>query len=157
DLVGLYAGSPEEAWSASADHSGRVHVLREARAYSSILSCAPRMYDDLWVGGKCVYKVEPVVADGGEIIVYAPHVRRISSAHGHVIREIGYHVRDYFVKQMARFAGVPRGIMAHSTHVRGVGAYDEGVERPRIQVTLATGISQAECRAVNLGYRDPRT
>jgi nickel-dependent lactate racemase len=157
DLVGLYAGSPEEAWSASADHSGRVHVLRAARAFSSVLSRAPLMYDDLWVGGKCVYKVEPVVADGGEIIVYAPHVSRISSSHGHVIREIGYHVRDYFVKQMARFAGVPRGIMAHSTHVRGVGAYDGGVERPRIQVTLATGISESECRAVNLGYRDPRT
>jgi nickel-dependent lactate racemase len=157
DLVGLYAGSPEEAWSASADHSGRVHVLREARPFSSVLSCAPRMYDELWVAGKCVYKVEPVVADGGEIIVYAPHVSRISRAHGLVIREIGYHVRDYFVKQMASFARVPRGILAHSTHVRGVGAYDEGVERPRIRVTLATGISEAECRAVNLGYRDPRT
>jgi nickel-dependent lactate racemase len=157
DLVGLYAGTPEEAWSASADHSSRVHVRRESRAFSSVLSCAPAMYDDLWVAGKCVYKVEPVVADGGEIIVYAPHVSRISSIHGHVIRAIGYHVRDYFVKQTARFAGVPRGVMAHATHVRGVGAYDAGVERPRMQVTLATGISESECRTVNLGYRDPRT
>src|SRR5262249_19215453 len=42
-----------------------------------------------------------------------------------------------------------------STHVRGIGSYADGVEKPRIQVTLATGIPEAVCRAVNLGYRDP--
>jgi nickel-dependent lactate racemase len=157
DLAGVYVGDPEVAWSAAADHSSRAHVLYEERAFSSVLSCAPTMYDELWVGGKCAYKLEPVVADGGELIVYAPHISRISSAHDVVIRQIGYHVRDYFLKQMDRFAGVPRGVMAHSTHVKGIGAYDGGVERPRINVTLATQISESECRAVNLGYRDYRT
>ena len=156
-LAGLYAGTPEEAWSVAADHSERVHVRREPRAFGSVLSCAPPMYDELWVGGKCAYKLEPVVRDGGELIVYAPHIARISSVHGEAIRALGYHVRDYFVAQMNRFAGAPRGVMAHATHVKGVGTYDGGVERPRIQVTLATQISEAECRAVNLGYRDPRT
>jgi nickel-dependent lactate racemase len=157
DLVGLYAGVPEEAWSAAADHSSRVHVVHEERAFSSVLSCAPAMYDELWVGGKCAYKLESVVADGGELIVYAPHISRVSSVHGAVIRSVGYHVRDYFVKQSLRFGGVPRGVLAHATHVKGVGTYEGGVERPRINVTLATGISEDECRTVNLGYRDPRT
>jgi lactate racemase len=157
DLVGLYVGAPEEAWSAAADHSSRIHVLYEERPFSSVLSCAPTMYDELWVGGKCAYKLEPVVADGGELIVYAPHISRISRAHDVAIREIGYHVRDYFLKQMGRFNSVPRGVMAHSTHVKGIGTYDAGVERPRITVTLATQISESECRAVNLGYRDYRT
>jgi nickel-dependent lactate racemase len=157
DLVGLYIGTPEQAWSAAADLSNQIHVLQEERAFHSVLSCAPTMYDELWVGGKCAYKLEPVVADGGELIVYAPHISRISTTHGESIRRIGYHVRDYFVKQMSRFTDVPRGVMAHSTHVKGVGTYEGGVERPRIQVTLATGISEAECRAINLGYRDYRT
>jgi hypothetical protein len=61
------------------------------------------------------------------------------------------------VRQMGRFEGIPRGVMAHSTHVKGIGTYEHGIERPRIRVTLATGISEAECRAVNLGYRDHRT
>jgi nickel-dependent lactate racemase len=155
-LVGLYVGAPEEAWSASADLSNEIHVLYEERPFESVLSCAPPMYDDLWVGGKCAYKLEPVVADGGELIIYAPHISRISIVHGEDIRSIGYHVRDYFVKQPGRFAGVPRGVMAHSTHVKGVGAYEGGVERPRIRVTLATRISKTECEAVNLGYRDYR-
>ncbi|HEX2818101.1 MAG TPA: hypothetical protein VHN39_17035, partial [Phenylobacterium sp.] len=121
------------------------------------LSCAPAMYDELWVGGKCAYKLEPVVADGGEIVIYAPHIKEISVVHGALIRQIGYHVRDYFLKQPGRFPGVPRGVLAHSTHVKGIGRYENGVETPRITVTLATGISAEECRAVNLGYRDHRT
>ena len=112
---------------------------RTART-SSVLSCAPPMYDELWVGGKCAYKLEPVVADGGEIIIYAPHIHEISVVHGALIRRIGYHVRDYFLKQPERFTDVPRGVLAHSTHVKGIGRYEDGVETPRITVTLATGI-----------------
>jgi nickel-dependent lactate racemase len=156
-LVGLFGGSPEEAWSAAADLSREVHVRFTDRRFDSVLSVAPEMYEELWVGGKCVYKLEQVVADGGELIVYAPHIKRMSITHGEIIRQIGYHVRDYFVKQGARFADVPRGVMAHSTHVKGIGTYHHGVERPRIRVTLATGISEAECQAINLGYRDYRT
>src|SRR4029079_7525599 len=133
----------------------QVHIVYKDRAYKSVLSCAPAMYDELWVGGKCAYKLEPVVADGGELIIYAPHISEISVVHGALIREIGYHVRDYFLGQPGRFAHVPRGVIAHSTHVRGVGTYANGVEPPRITVTLATGIPEAECRAVNLRYCDP--
>jgi nickel-dependent lactate racemase len=156
-LLGVYAGTPEGAWSAAADLSAQVHVRYEDRAYEAVLSCAPPMYEELWVGGKCAYKLEPVVADGGELIVYAPHIRRVSTTHGEILEQIGYHVRDYFVKQMPQFAHVPRGVLAHSTHVKGTGTYDGLRERPRIRVTLATGIGEAECRRLNLGYRDPRT
>ncbi|HVY37423.1 MAG TPA: lactate racemase domain-containing protein [Polyangia bacterium] len=156
-LAGLYLGAPEETWEAAATLSSQIHVITADRPYRSVLSCAPPMYDELWVGGKCAYKLEPVVADGGEIVIYAPHIHEISVVHGQLIREIGYHVRDYFVKQPGRFDHVPRGVLAHSTHVKGIGTFDGGVERPRIAVTLATGIPEAECRAVNLGYRDHRS
>jgi nickel-dependent lactate racemase len=156
-LVGLYVGTPEEAWSAASDLSGKVNIVYVERPFESVLSCAPEMYDEFWVGAKCVYKLEPVIADGGELVVYAPHIDRLSTTHGAVIRQIGYHVRDYFVKQMNRFRGVPRGVLAHSTHVKGIGTYADGVESPRINVTLATRISEAECRAINLNYRDFRS
>lgn len=104
-----------------------------------------------------MYKLEPVVADGGELIVYAPHIHELSPVHGATIERIGYHVRDYFLKQWDRFKDEPWGILAHSTHVRGIGTYEDGVERPRIAVTLATGIPEEVCRRINLGYRDPAT
>ena len=112
-------------------------------------------YDELWVGGKCMYKLEPVVADGGELIIYAPHIHEISLTHGKLIREIGYHCRDYFLGQWDKFRNYPWGVLAHSTHVRGVGTYEGGVEKCRIQVTLATGIPREICEQINLGYRDP--
>ena len=81
----------------------------------------PAMYDDLWTAAKGAYKTEPVVADGGEVVIYAPHVGEISHVHGRLIDEIGYHCRDYFLGQWDRFQGYPGGILAHSTHVKGVG------------------------------------
>jgi nickel-dependent lactate racemase len=154
-LAGLYAGTPEEAWSGAADLSARLHIVYKERPFHTVLSCAPPMYDELWVAGKCMYKLEPVVADGGELIVYAPHLREISATHAERIRRVGYHTRDYFLKQWDRFKGEPWGVLAHSTHVRGIGTYEGGVERPRVRVTLATQIPEEVCRAVNLGYRDP--
>ena len=119
----------------------------------------PEMYEDIWTAAKGMYKLEPAVADGGEVIIYAPHITEISYTHGQQIEEIGYHVRDYFLKQWQRFQHYPGGVLAHSTHLRGIGSYDgdTGIESPRIQVTLATGISEDRCRKVNLGYLDPQS
>jgi nickel-dependent lactate racemase len=156
-LAGLFIGSPEGAWDEASTLSKQLHIEYKDHAFQTVLSCAPKMYDELWVGGKCMYKLEPVVADGGELIIYAPHIHEISLTHGKLIRQIGYHCRDYFLKQWDRFKDVAWGTLAHSTHVRGIGTFENGVEQCRVQVTLATGIPEAVCREINLGYRDPRS
>jgi lactate racemase len=156
-LVGLFAGTPEAAWDKASDLSNQVHTTYKDKPFKTVLSCAPPMYDEVWVAGKCMYKLEPVVADGGELIIYAPHVREISLTHGRVIEEIGYHCRDYFLEQWDKFKQYPWGVLAHSTHVRGIGKMENGVEKCRVQVTLATGIPPEKCRKINLGYRDPKT
>jgi nickel-dependent lactate racemase len=157
DLAGIYFGPLREAWSKAVDLSAGLHVTRVDKPFESVLSQAPEMYDELWVGAKCMYKLEPVVADGGELIIYAPHIREISVTHGAIIEEIGYHTRDYFLQQWDRFEHYPWGVLAHSTHVKGIGTFENGVERPRIRVTLATGIPEETCKRVNLGYRDPES
>jgi len=154
-LAGVFVGPVEPAWSAAVALSAQRHIIWTDRMYDQVLSVLPPMYDELWVGGKGMYKTEPAVADGGEVILYAPHLREVSAVHGRLIRQIGYHVRDYFTAQWDRFQQLPWGVVAHSTHVKGNGTYENGVERPRVNVTLATGLSAAECRALNLGYRDP--
>lgn len=156
-LVGLTFGTPESAWDAASELSRQVHIVYKEHPFQTVLSKMPPMYDDLWVAGKGMYKLEPVVADGGELIIYAPHVNEISVTHGKVIEEIGYHCRDYFLTQWDQFKDKPWGILAHSTHVRGIGWMENGVERCRIRVTLATGIPESVCRKINLGYRDPRS
>lgn len=158
-LAGLYCGPTIEAWEAAAALSSRRHITWLDRPVNRVLSLVPEMYDDLWTGAKGMYKTEPIIADGGEVVLYAPHIREVSHVHGRLIREIGYHCRDYFVKQWDRFKDYPGGILAHSTHLKGKGVYDAvaRVETPRIQVTLATGIPEDVCREINLGYRDPAT
>jgi hypothetical protein len=154
-LAGLFAGTPESAWTGASDLSRQIHITYKDHPFQTILSCSPTMYDELWTGGKCMYKLEPVLADGGELIIYAPHIREISTTHGRVLREVGYHCRDFFLKQWDRYQHRPWGILAHSCHVYGLGTYQDGVETPRARVTLATGIPESVCRDINLGYRDP--
>lgn len=157
EIYDLFYGTPEDAWDQAADVSSQVHIEWVDRPYQTVLSCAPLMYDELWVAGKCMYKLEPVVADDGELIIYAPHLDEISVTHGALIEEVGYHVRDYFTQQWERFKDYPWGILAHSTHVRGTGTFENGVERPRVRVTLASQIPPDVCERINLGYRDPAT
>ncbi len=156
-LAGLYVGSPEDAWAAASDLSAQLHIVYVDKPYQRVLSVLPKLYDDFWTGGKGMYKLEPAIADGGEVVIYAPHITEVSYTHGKVIEEIGYHVRDYFVKQWDKFKNYPLGIVAHSTHVRGQGAYDAatGIESPRVKVTLASGIARERCERINLGYCDP--
>jgi nickel-dependent lactate racemase len=159
EMVGLYIGPPEEAYEEAAGLSSQIHIKWAERPFSRVLSVMPRMYDDIWTASKGMYKLEPAIEDGGEVIIYAPHIDEISYTHGRVLDEIGYHVRDYFVKQWDKFKHHPWGVIAHSTHLRGVGTYDaeNGIETPRIKVTLATRISRERCERVNLGYLDPET
>lgn len=151
---GIFFGSPEEAWSAAADLAAETHIVYKDRPFKSVLALAPAMYDEIWVAGKCMYKLEPIVADGGELIIHAPHITEVSATHGALIKQIGYHTRDYFLAQLEKFSHIPGGILAHSTHVRGIGSYIDGIEQCRVTVTLATGIPECDCTAINLCYRD---
>jgi nickel-dependent lactate racemase len=159
NLHGLYIGPHEETWSAASDLSADLNIIKTSQSYKHVLAMPSEMYDDLWTAAKGMYKTEPTIADGGEVIIYAPHITEVSYTHGHIIDEVGYHVRDYFTKQWERFKEVPGGILAHSTHVKGSGSYDAatGIETPRINVILATQIPEERCRKINLGYLDYRT
>ena len=158
NLHGLYTGTYAEAWSRAADLSAQFNITYVDRPFRKVLSAPARMYDDLWTAAKAMYKTEPAIADGGEVIIYAPHITEVSYTHGPLIDEVGYHVKEYFLKQWERYKEVPGSILAHSTHVKGMGTYDEtrGIETPRISVTLATGIPEERCRRINLGYANYR-
>jgi nickel-dependent lactate racemase len=156
-VFGLFAGEVEKAWASAAALAARTHVAYLEKPVPRVLSVLPEMYDELWVGAKGMYKLDPVVADGGEIVIYAPRLAELSRMHGAFIRELGYHVLEYFTSRWERFSSYPWGVMAHSTHVRGRGTYDaaSGIERPRIRVTLSTALPESLCREIGLGYLDP--
>ena len=158
-VSGLYFGSPQDAWREASKLSSQKHIVYVEKPFRRVLAVMPTLYDDIWTAAKGMYKTEPIIADGGEVIIYAPHISEISYTHGKLIEEIGYHCRDYFVKQWERFKDYPGGVLAHSTHLKGLGHFDPqtGEETPRVQVTLATSIPEEHCRKVNLAYLDPRS
>ncbi len=155
DLRGIFVGEMDETWHAATELSGALDIVFVDRPYRRVLSLVPEMYDDLWTGAKGMYKLEPAIADGGEVVIWAPHITEVSYVHGKYIDEVGYHVRDYFTAQWERFEHIPWGILAHSTHLRGAGTFENGEERARIDVTLATGIPKERCERIGLGYLDP--
>lgn len=154
-LAGIFIGDYETAWSAAADLSSERHIIWVDKPFQRVLSCAPPMYDELWTGGKAMYKLEPALAEGGELIIYAPHLDVVSHVHGKYIYEIGYHVLPYFLQQWDKFKHIPLGVLAHSTHVRGDGAFADGIEYPRANVTLATRLPPEDCARLALGYLNP--
>lgn len=156
-LAGIFIGDHREAWSAAADLSSQRHIVWLDKPLDRVLSHAPPMYDELWTAAKAMYKLEPAIRDGGEVIVYAPQLDTVSHVHGQYIYEAGYHVRDYYLKQWDRFGHLPLGVLAHGTHLRGSGTFEDGIERARIRVTLATAIPRADCEVLSLGYADPTT
>ena len=153
ELACLFAGEPREAWSRAADYSAQLHIKYVDKPFKRILGVTPNIYEEIWVAGKAMYKLEPVVADGGELIIHGPHIKEISFVHGKEIARVGYHVRDYFLKQWKQFQHESKLILAHSTNVKGIGTFQNGTEYPRVTVTLATSIPRETCEHINLGYR----
>jgi lactate racemase len=157
ELKHLFIGGVEEAWRQAAIAAGRFHIQQLPRQYRRIIACCPERYPDLWTGGKSMYRCEGAVSDGGELIIYAPHVKTFSETHSATIERVGYHVRDYFLANWERVSGEPRGILAYCMIVKGDGTYINGIESPRIHVLIASQITAEKCREVGLGYVDPRT
>ncbi|MBN1291056.1 MAG: DUF2088 domain-containing protein [Candidatus Latescibacteria bacterium] len=157
DIYGLYIGPPKETFSAAADLSDKIHIVYMDHPFQRVLSCPSPMYDEIWTGGKGMVKLESVVADGGELILYSPYITHLSGTYGHLLEEVGYHVRDYFIKQWDRFKDYNTNVLAQSCNVRGIGTYENGIEKSRIKVTLATQLSKELCDKINFGYCDYRT
>lgn len=157
ELSGLFIGDYLSAWNEAADLSAQRHIKWCETPFQRVLSCAPPMYDELWTGAKAMYKLEPAVALGGEVVIYAPHLDVVSHVHGKYIYEVGYHILPYFLNDWERFKNIPLGVLAHSTHLRGSGVMDakRGIEKPNVRVTLASKISAEDCARLNLGYLDP--
>jgi nickel-dependent lactate racemase len=154
-LSGLFVGDHVSAWNEAAKLSAQRHIRWCEKPFQRVLSSAPPMYDELWTGAKAMYKLEPAVAVGGEVVIYAPHLDVVSNVHGKYIYEVGYHILPYFLNDWERFKHIPLGVLAHSTHVRGSGVWENGMEKPNIHVTLSSKISAEDCARLNLGYLDP--
>lgn len=162
---GLYTGEGLSGFSAAlkqaAALSSKLHIRYLDEEKSVVVQRLPEMYDEVWTAGKGSYKLQKpgVLAPGGEIILFAPHIHcfHSNSTMDREIREIGYHGRDYVVDFCKRNPEFSKNVASHVINVRGLGSMVEGKEQFPFKVTLATQIPEADCTKVGLGYRDPES
>ncbi len=155
EVHGLYLGGLHETWVEAVKLSERLNIVYVPDKVQTVLSVPSKMYTELWTAAKAMYKMEPIVADGGEVIIYAPELKEISITHGELIQQVGYHVVDFFKDNWEKYNKIPWAVLAHSTHLKGMGKFVNGQENPRINVRLATGIPESICRQINLDYVNP--
>ncbi len=156
----LFAGDIYDAFRRAAEVSRQVHIRYTGRKYKRVIALLDPHYDELWVGGKASYKLGAIVEEGGELIIYAPHLTKISETHGALIEKYGYAPLE-IVRDMLGVSQELREnlcIAAHLAHVAYAGRLDaEGKVVPRYKITMASGLDEETCRRVNLGYLDHRS
>ena len=162
---GLYAGVGFDgfikAYKQAARASSQLHVIYLDEPLECAVQVIDKSYDEIWTAGKGSYKLQSpgVMASGGEIIIYAPHINCFHSRPEMdlALRKIGYHCKDYVIKYLESNPEFSKNIAAHVINVRGTGSFDvnSGKEEFNFKVTLATGISKEICESVGLGYCNP--
>jgi nickel-dependent lactate racemase len=155
----LFAGDIRLAFRRAAEVSRQVHIKYTGRKYRRVVALLDEHYDELWVGGKASYKLGGVIEEGGELIIYAPHLRAISETHGRLIEKYGYAPLDRVREMVALSKELQANlaVAAHLAHVSYAGERDEsGRVVPRYRITLASALDEASCRRVNLGFMDYR-
>jgi nickel-dependent lactate racemase len=155
----LFAGDFRKALREAVEVSRQVHIKYTGRKYRRVVALLDEHYDELWVGGKASYRLGPVIEEGGELIIYAPHLHCISETHGHLIERYGYAPLETVRELVAQSAELEENlcVAAHLTQVAYAGRSDSaGRIVPRYHITMATGIDEATCRRVNLGFMDHR-
>ena len=150
-----------EAYKKASRASSQLHVIYLDEPLEVAVQIIDKSYDEIWTAGKGSYKLQSpgVVASGGEIIIYAPHINCFHSRPemDFDLRQIGYHCKDYVKEYLKSNPDFSKNIAAHVINVRGAGSFDvnSGKEEFDFKVTLATGISKDICESVGLGYRNP--
>ena len=151
----LFTGGLRETVRQAAAVSSQVHVRYTGRRYRRVVALLDEHYDEMWVGGKASYKLGAIVEDGGELVVYAPHLKTISTTHGALIEKYGYAPLEQ-VREMVEGSDELRAnlcVAAHLAHVSyGSRVGSDGKIAPRYRITLASGIPEEVCRRVKLGF-----
>ena len=155
----LFAGDFREAFRRAAEVSREVHIKYTGRKYKRVVALLDEHYDELWVGGKASYKLGGIIEEGGELIIYAPHLRAISETHGRLIEKYGYAPLDRVREMVALSAELQNNlaVAAHLAHVSYAGKRDEaGRVIPRYRITLASAVDEKTCERVHLNFLDHR-
>lgn len=154
----LFCGDVKIAFRRAAAVSSQIHVKYMRRKYKRVVALLDEHYDEMWTGGKASYRLGAIVEEGGELIIYAPHLRCFSGTHGALIERYGYAPLERVRRMVAESSELKNNlcVAAHLAHVAYAARRDAPTES-RYKITLASQISEADCRRVGFDFIDYKT
>jgi hypothetical protein len=90
---GLFIGNDRECFVRASELSQRVNIhLLDDRPQKVVVYLDPLEYKSTWLGNKAIYRTRMAIADGGELIILAPGVRKFGEDGeiDRLVRKFGY-------------------------------------------------------------------
>ncbi len=157
----LFAGDFRLALRQAAEVSRQIHIKYTGRKYKRVVALLDEHYEELWLGGKASYRLGGIIEEGGELIIFAPHLKCISETHGADIEKFGGYAPLEKIKELVAASGELQAnlcVAAHLAHVAFAGRSDEsGETQTRFKILLASQVDAEMCRRVKLGFMDYQT
>lgn len=151
----LFAGDLRLSFRGAAEVSREINVKFIDRIYERVIAVLDKHYTDLWTGGKASYKLGGLIEDGGELVIYAPHLTKLSETHGAAVEKFGYAPIEQVKEWAAGSHELQKNlcVAAHLAHVSYSGSGADP-KRPKYKITMASGLSDPLCKKVGLGFAD---
>lgn len=148
---GLYAGDDEGCFLAGAPLVQQLNLdLLDAPLKKVVVYLEPHEFRTTWLGNKAIYRTRMAIADGGELIVLGPGVRRFGEDAGidKLIRRHGYRGTAHTLQQVERDPELAASLSAAAHLIHGS---SEGRFRVR---WAAGGLTREEITGVGYEWAD---
>ena len=148
---GLYIGDDTECFEKAAALSMKVNFTMMDKPFDkAIVYLDPDEFESTWLGNKSIYRTRMAIADGGELIVMAPGVKKFGedAINDELIRKYGYVGTPKVLDLVDHNRDLQENLSAaaHLIH---------GSSENRFSITYCPGkLSRDDIEAVNFRYAD---
>jgi nickel-dependent lactate racemase len=150
--TGAYAGDDLETYMTAARASRKRNITVVPPLKKVIAVMQGDEFYSTWVANKAIYRTRMAVADGGELLIIAPGLKRFGEQPevDALIRKYGYCGTERVMREWR--ACPPDGDLRDLTH--GTAHLIHGSSEGRFTITYAPGggLTEAEIRGVNFNY-----
>ncbi len=148
-LHGVYIGRERALFEQAVEHSREKNLtFVDAPLKKVVVYLDPREFKSTWLGNKAIYRTRMAMADGGELIILAPAVKKFGedAENDRLIRKYGYVGRENVLKLVNENQDLQDNlsVAAHLIH---------GSSDGRFSITYCTKLaSEEEIKGVAFNY-----
>ncbi len=149
NIHGLFIGRARELFEMAVEQSREKNLTKvDAPLKKVVVNLDPREFKSTWLGNKAIYRTRMAIANGGELIILAPGIKKFGedAENDRLIRKYGYVGRERVLELVRENADLRENlsVAAHLIH---------GSSDGRFKITYAAeNMSPEEITSVNYSY-----